>query len=224
MDVGPPPTLRRLHPRYKHLPKGAQTQEEVLRLPKHRRLSADPAAPVDQLLRVPELPAPLALVAPGRRVLAGRARPLDVAVGKEAPVRLAVRLLPRLRADVPPVVQRREDVVHHSPVVVRPRAGVAVPGNAEFLPHLQVLGVVPRGQLLRRHPLLLGPDGDGRSVLIAAGHHYHLVALEPVVSGEDVRGQVRPRDLANVRRAVHVRPCYADEDPLSHPVDASNRG
>ena len=46
--------------------------------------------------------------------------------------------------------------------------------------------------LLGSHAFLLGPDGDGRAVGVAARYHQHLVALQPVVASEDVGGEIAP--------------------------------
>ena len=70
--------------------------------------------------------------------------------------------------------------------------------------------------LLRRLALLLGAHGDRRAVLVGAGDHEHAVAGGAVVAGEDVGGQVGAGDLAEVQRAVGVRPGNADEDRFAN--------
>ena len=60
--------------------------------------------------------------------------------------------------------------------------------------------------------LVVGADGDRRAVLVAAGHHQHVVAAHAVVAGEDVGRQVGAGDVAEVQRPVRVRPGDGDED------------
>ena len=56
----------------------------------------------------------------------------------------------------------------------------------------------------------------GRAVGVAAGYHQHAVALEPVIAGENVGGQVAPGDVAEVQRAIGVGPGDGDENALRH--------
>ena len=70
--------------------------------------------------------------------------------------------------------------------------------------------------LLRRQPLELRANGDGRAVLVRAGHHEHVIAPKAVVARENVGGEVGPRDLSEVKRPVGIRPRHADEDAFWH--------
>ena len=72
------------------------------------------------------------------------------------------------------------------------------------------------GDLAGRAALLLGAHRDRRAVDVGAGHHQHVVAGHAVVAGEDVRRQVRAGDLANVERAVSVRPGDSKKDTFRH--------
>ena len=70
--------------------------------------------------------------------------------------------------------------------------------------------------LLRRQPFEFGANGDGRTVLVRAGHHEHVIAPKPVVAGENVGGEVGPRDLSKVERPVRIRPRHAYKDAFWH--------
>ena len=80
------------------------------------------------------------------------------------------------------------------------------------LPVAQELRVELVDDLLRRAALVVGADGDRRAVLVAAGHHQHVVARHAVIAREDVGRQIRAGDVAEVQRAVRVRPRDGDED------------
>ena len=58
--------------------------------------------------------------------------------------------------------------------------------------------VVAVGELTRRDPLLIGGDHDRRSVLVRSADHQDVVAAQPVIPGEDVRGDAEPGDVADV--------------------------
>ena len=176
------------------------------------RGAADPAARVDEVDGVERPAAVLALVAAGPWVAAVRAGALDVAVGQE-PLRLrVVHLLAGLDVDVAALAQPGEDVLGHPAVVVGHRRGEQVERDAELVPLAEELGVEALDDLDRLDALLVGPHRDGRAVGVAARHHQHVVAPAPVVAGEDVGRQVGAGDVAEVLRAVRVRPGHGHED------------
>ena len=93
----------------------------------------------------------------------------------------------------PLLVQRPEEIPDDAAVVGRRRPGeevVADPEIAEI-----VLGSA-RCTCPRPHaataPLVVGDDHDRRAVLVRSGHHQHVVSAQPVVAGEDVRGDAKP--------------------------------
>ena len=193
-----------------------ELEEEVLRLPEHWRIPAEAAADSDQFLRVERPPAVVALVAARAVEIAVRARPLHVPVRQEPPVHLAVRLEHRLRVQIPILVETAEDVLRHLRVVLRVRGREQIEADAEPLPAVEELGVVLPEHFLRADAPLLRFQRHGRPVRIAAGHHQDIVALQPVVSREDVRRNVRPRRMADVYGAVGVRPSHGNKYALRH--------
>ena len=64
------------------------------------------------------------------------------------------------------------------------------------------------------YTLLVGADGDGSAVGIAAGDHQHFVTLHAVIAGKDVGRQVAASNMPQMKRAVGVGPSNGDEDTL----------
>ena len=77
------------------------------------------------------------------------------------------------------------------------------------------------GEASRGHLELDRGDLGGRPVLVGAPHEESLVALEPAVSGEYVRGEVRPDDVPHVGDGVGVGEGAADQDALLVPFDGA---
>ncbi len=167
----------------------------MLGLAEHRCGATDLGPRVDEVDRIEGAAAVLALVAPGLRVLAVRADPLDVAIGQEALILLVEVLLADPAVDVALLEQPEEHVLGDRSVIGGAGRGVQVPTDPDPLPALDDLGVVAIDDLLRRHPLGVGPHGDGRAVHIAPADHQHVVAGQPVIAGEDVGRQVGPGEV-----------------------------
>ena len=195
---------------------GAEAQEEVLRVAQFRLGAVELAAAVGQVDRVEDVAAVVALVAAGVGVATDRAGALDITVEQEALLDRAVRELHARLVDVALLKQAEEHVLHHPCVVLGAGRGVEVPTNAESLPGIEELFVEVGGDFGRRLALLLRADGDWRSVLVAAGHHQHVVAGRAVVAGKDVSGQVGAGDLTDVKGAVAVRPGDAGKYLFGH--------
>jgi hypothetical protein len=71
-------------------------------------------------------------------------------------------------------------------------------------------------QRARGDAVFVGLDRDRRAVRVRAADHQDAVALEPVVAGEDVGGQVGPGQMADVQIAIGVRPGDGDMDRFGH--------
>ena len=97
-------------------------------------------------------------------------------------------------------------------VILRAGAREEVEGDAELLPVAQELRVKLIDHLLRRAAFLIGAHCDGRAVLIAAGNHQHAVTCHPLITSEDIRGQIGSGDMSEMQRAVRVGPRDGDED------------
>ena len=105
-----------------------------------------------------------------------------------------------------------EQLLRDRVVVGRRGARVEVVGAAE----VGELGgddrVVRVDELLRRHALLVGEDEDRGAVLVGAADHEHVVAGHPHVAAEHVGGHGEPGHVAEVPRAVGVRPGDSRQD------------
>ena len=124
----------------------------------------------------------------------------------------AVGRLHGLLIDVTIVQQLQEEVVDHLPVIVRPGAGEQVEADAELAPGFEKLRMVVAGDLRRGTSLQLCSKRDRGPMLISARHHEDIVSEQPVKAGKDITRQVSAGDLADVQRAVGVRPRHAHKD------------
>ena len=158
----------------------------------------------------------VALVAAGVVEAAARAGPADVAVGEEAVEVGRIGDLHRVLIDEVALVQGAPDVVGDLAVVVGHSGGEEVEGDAEALPGVEKGGVVPLDDVARGHALGVGAHGDGGTVGIAAGDHEYVVAAHTVVAGEDVGREIGACQVSEMRRAVRIGPCDADEDAFRH--------
>ena len=118
--------------------------------------------------------------------------------------------------DVALVQKHTEDVLYDLSMVVRSGGREQVEGYAQALPRFEELLVIAGHHLLGRDAVLLRSEGDGRAVLVAAGYHEHVVTLQPVVAGKDVRGQIAPGDVPHVKGAVSVGPSHSYENAFGH--------
>ena len=187
------------HPLQQRLLKGAQLQEEVLRLPDDGRVSADFADHVDEVLGIEGAAAVVALVAAGSFRTAVGTGALHVAIGQESAVRLAIGLQHGVLVDVALLVQGQKDVLGDLGVILGVGGGEQVKTDAQPLPVVLELGLILAGDLLRRGSSLLRCQGHRRAVSVAARHHEDLVAPHAVVASEDIGRQESARHLAQVQ-------------------------
>ena len=213
-DVGAPRARRlaAVEPLPERAGERRQVEEEVLGLDELGRLAVDLAARVDQLVGVELVAAVVALVAARLGEGADGAGALDVAVGQGAARRRADRAARRLLDHVAVGVDLTEHLLHDGVVVARRRAGEEVVGQAEVGEVLGDDGVVLVDELLRRQALLLGEDEDRRAVLVGARDHEDVVPGHPHVPAEDVGGHTETGHVADVARAVGVRPGDGRQD------------
>ena len=73
-----------------------------------------------------------------------------------------------------------------------------------------------------RHARLVGGDQDRGAVLVGAGDHEHVVAGHPHVAAEDVGGHAETGHVADVARAVGVRPGDGGQD-FAHAANPRRR-
>jgi len=101
-------------------------------------------------------------------------------------------------------------------VVGRASGGEQVPGYAQLLPAVEELLMIPGHYLLGGLVFLLGSEGDRGAVLVAAGYHQNMLALEAMIPCEDIGRQVGACDMSHVQRAVGIGPSYCDKNVFSH--------
>jgi len=188
----------------------------VLGLSHHRRRAVDLAARVDQLRRVEQVATVVALVSARLLEAADRALAFDVAIGQEAASAFGIELLLLLLEQVAVVVQRQEHILRHAMVVLGVGVREQVERDAELLVRFEEQQMIALEHLARRDAFLVGLHRDRRAVAVAAGHHQHLVPLQAVVAGENVGRQVGARDVAEMLRAVGVRPGDAHQNLVGH--------
>ena len=230
-DVGPPGAgrLALVEPLPQRAGEGGQVEEVVLGLDELRRLAVDLAPGLDQVGGVELVAAVVALVPARVGVAADRTGALDVAVGQRTAGRGADRRLGGLLDHVAVAVAGTEHLLH-DPVVV---AGRGPREQVVRQPQTHEIGdderVVAVGQLLGRDALLVGGHQDRGAVLVGAGDHQHVVAGHAHVAAEDVGGHAETGHVADVARAVGVRPgdggqdMRHDGDPRRGPTAARTR-
>jgi hypothetical protein len=94
------------------------------------------------------------------------------------------------------VPEREKDIMNHLGMVRSVGGGEKIEGNAHLPPGFQESLVIPGCYLLRTDSLPFGADGYGGAVHIAAGDHQDMVALQTMVAGEDVSGEISPGDMS----------------------------
>ena len=67
-----------------------------------------------------------------------------------------------------------------------------------------------------RFAFLVCRNDDGRAVRIGAGNHQDFVAFQTMVAGNDITGQVRTGNIADVDLGIGIRPGNRDQDVFGH--------
>ena len=194
----------------------AQLQKKVLGFADDGRVPTCAADHADELLRVQRPATVVALVSPGVVESAVGTLTLDVTVRQEAAVGFAVGLARGVLIDVPLLQQLEEDALGNLGMVIGMGSSEEVEAYAQALPVIQEFGLVLVRDFLSGDASLLRGQRDGRAVSVASRHHENLIALHSVVSGKDVGWKVNSGDVAEMNRAVGVRPCNCNKDSLRH--------
>src|SRR5699024_6825717 len=98
------------------------------------------------------------------------------------------------------------DFLHHLGMIAGGGPGEQVVAESETT---EVLGDLPRveiGRLVGGTPLVVGLHQDRCAVLVRTGNHEHVVPDHALVPCENVRGDTESGHVADVTRAVRVRP------------------
>ena len=207
-----PPALPGLQPLEQRLLEVAQPPHVVLGLTHHRGVAAQLAPGIDEVGRLESPAAVVALISPGVDESAIGAGPLHVAIGEKSPGLFVVELFALLSIQIAIVEQSGEEILGDPGVGVGAGGREQIVGDAEVRPVLHDFRVVAVDDLLWSDTLLVGANRDGCPVHIAAGHHQHVVAGGPLISGKDVRGQIGTGEMAEVARPAGVWPSNGDQD------------
>ena len=106
----------------------------------------------------------------------------------------------------------------HPSVIVRHRCREQVEGNAQPLPGVQERGVITINNLPGRGPFGVRSHSDWGTMRVTARYHQYLIALKPMVPCKNVSGQIGASKVAEMKRAVGIRPSDPDENTIGHRV------
>ena len=188
-----------------------QRQVPVLRFAFHGHRTRHSAVGFDQLVGREGRAALLALVAVGAVIAALGARADDITVGQKG-LRLLVVILHRgLLDELALVVEFPEKGRSGLGMGFGRGPRIDVERHSQPLERFLDQRVVTVHDLLGRDALLAGLDGDGYAVFVRPADRNHVAALEPQVTGVDVRRYVNSRQMADVHGAVGVRECGCHE-------------
>ena len=96
------------------------------------------------------------------------------------------------------------------------RGGEQVVGDTVALEDFQEAVVIFFVYFFDGHPGFIRGDGNGRAVRVRAADHQHLVSFQAVVARDDVTGQVRTGDVADVDFSIGIWPGDGDQDVFGH--------
>ena len=218
-DVGAPGAglLALVEPRGQGLGQGGQVEEVVDGLHEVGGLAVDARVRVDELSRVHLVAAVVALVAARSFGATDRTGALDVAVGQGAAGGRGDGGARDLLDHVAVVAHGGEHVLDDAVVVAGGRAGEEVVGQAERHEIFDDEAVVLVCEFAGAHAGAVGCHQDGGTVFIGAGHHKNVVAGHSHVPGENVGGDTKSRNVANMTGAVGVGPCDGGQNTTHSP-------
>ena len=211
LDVRPPVVVR-LDPGGQLLLEGREVEEEVLRVPENRRRTVDTGPGIDEVGGIELVPAVVALVAPRALEATDRAGALDIPVGQSVSGRGGERAKRLLLDDVALGVERAEQITGDAIVVSRRDPREQVVGDPEVAQVLPDEAAEALRSVTRRLAGVVRRHHDGRPVLVRAADHEHVVAAQPVVARERVRGNAESRHVADVPGPIRVGPCDRNQD------------
>ncbi len=174
------------------------------------------AVRVDQLGRVEQVAAVVALIAARVGIVADVTLALDVAVGQEALFEIAVEQFLLLFVEVAAFEQQQKDVLRDLVVVLGVGVREQVVADADLLLREQEALVIVLEDRARGDAPLVRLDRDRRAVTVRSRHHQDVIPLEAVIAREDVGGQVSARDVSDVEIAVGVGPSDGDVNVFGH--------
>ena len=176
----------------------------VLGFLQHGGVAGDGTLGVYQVGGVEARATRLALVAIGMVESAVGAGAGHITVGQELVGLFVIELLTGLLHKLAFLIERAEKFARRLPVHRARGAGIHIERDSQPLHRLLDYLVVAIHYILWRHSLFLRLDGDGHAMLVAAAHHYHILAFEAQVTGIDVGRHIHPGQVTYVDRAVGI--------------------
>ncbi len=171
---------------------------------------------IDEFLGVEHISAVIALVRTGALVAANVAGALDVTVGQEFRGGRGIPLLAELLEEKPVLQQGQEYALGNREVVLRMCGGEEVVGNPCLKEELKKAVVILLVDLFDWHALLVGGKDDRGAVRVGAADHQDIIPLQAMIARNDIAGQVRAGDVADVDLSVGIGPGNGDEDVGGH--------
>src|SRR3990170_1392749 len=190
----------------------------MLGVTRHRAATIRLAARLDQVQRVKQIAAVIALVAARFLEATNRTSTLDVTVRQKAPFRLRVELRLGVTVEKLRLMKAKEEVLGDTMVVFGVRVGEEIVADANGLLGLQESVVVILENLARRLSTPVGLNRDRGAMGVGAGDHQNAVSPQAVVAREDVGRQVGAGQMADVQIAVGIRPGDGDMDGFGHRI------
>ena len=161
----------------------------------------------DQLVGREGRTALFALVAISPVIAALGAGSDDIAVGQEGLRLLVVILHGGLFDELALVIEFPEEGRSSLGMSFRRGARIDVERHAEPLERLLDEFMVAVDDLLGRNALLAGLDGDGHTVFVGSADRNHVAALEPQITGINIRRYVDSRQVADMYGTVGIGEC-----------------
>jgi hypothetical protein len=121
-------------------------------------------------------------------------------------------LLDILGFNIPLVVQVQKKVLGDLVVQRKGSPGVIVEQDSEPAETLFHQAVIAIDYLLGRDVLPIRPDGDGNAMLVGTADKQDIVTFEPLITYEDIGGNIGARQMAEVQGAVRIRQCRSNKE------------
>ncbi len=201
-----------LDPVLELLPEGGQVEEEMLGLAKLDWCVAASLVRLDQVDRVQLVAAVVALVAARFCIAADGACAFDVPVGQSATRGRVESPHLLLFHEVALFVKGEEQLLRRAVMIGRRGSCEHVVGHAEPAKVLDDQGVVAVRELARRNALLVSLVRDRSAMLVGSTRHEHSRPAQALEAREDIGGHGEAGGVADMARAVRVRPRGRNQD------------
>ena len=187
-------------------------KEVMVRDLEPRRLTGNLGNGVDEILGIQLVPARIALISSRAFAAANGTRALDIAVGQGVAADRIDSDILLLDDHVPVVATHFEHTLNHPFMVDGGRSSEQVVRQTQGHEIFDDDPVILISQLLGRFALRLGGHEDGRTVLIRARDHEHILAPHSHVPGKNIRRDAEAGNVADMTRTVGIGPSNCRED------------